>query len=353
MTGVPLISNADAIRLFLAPIDGKLKGIIKSNVQKMVKAEEIATRRREDPYTLDEVMNASIKALDSNLFDVVYGVDTISSPRGIVGNTQTYRRGPISMPFSPEIPEEDTKYLRNFGSTSRAIKDEDVWVDSKRDPRLQEVEQNLESIANIKDTNTAIVKEMKVISSQFKEGMSLMNQLSNIVVQAARAEQSSRSNSSMPTVQQLAVAKPNKTSTMTLRQYLCFMCKSPEHMMQECPHFTDFMNRGWLIPEAPGSKRVMLRDGIRMPREDPNMAVWQKIEQIARERGWDKPSAYFANMEDDEEEEYEMQLSQGAKLSAYISKFEDVAERLARMELQRDEDMRVYAQKTASSSKNE
>lgn len=354
MTGVPLISNADAIRLFLAPIDGKLKGIIKSNVQKMVKAEEIATRRREDPYTLDEVMNASIKALDSNLFDVVYGVDTISSPRGIVGNTQTYRRGPISMPFSPEIPEEDTKYLRNFGSTSRAIKDEDVWVDSKRDPRLQEVEQNLESIANIKDTNTAIVKEMKVISSQFKEGMSLMNQLSSMVMQSARAERSSTSNHTIPMVPQMATARPPRPVTTTIRQFLCFMCKSPDHMMGECSHYLDFLSKGWLVPEAPGSKRVMLRDGIRMPREDPTVATWQKIEQIARDRGWDKPSAYFANMEDDDDEEYELQMSQGVKLSAYMSKFEDVAERLKKMEAQREEDMRVYSQQAiASSSKNE
>lgn len=271
----------------------KLRNMIKSNLQKMVKAEDIATRRREDPYTLDEVMSASIKALDSNLFDLVYDIETVSSTRGVSGNTQTFRRGPISMPFAPEIPEEDTKYLRLFRSASRGVKEEDMWADSKRDPRLHDVEESLESIANIKDTNSAIVKEMKVISSQFKEGMSLMNQLSNIVVQAARAEQGSRGSPSMsmPSVQQLTTVKPNKPVAMTVRQYLCFMCKSPEHMMGECPHYVDFMSRGWLVPEAPGSKRVMLRDGIRMPRDDPSMAIWQKIEQIARDRGWDKPSA--------------------------------------------------------------
>ena len=53
------------------------------------------------------------------------------------------------------------------------------------------------------------------------------------------------------------------------------------------------------------------------------MLMWQKIDQIAKDRGWDRPSAYFANMEDDEEDDYEYQLSQGAKLSAYISKFEE------------------------------
>ena len=93
MTGVLLISNANAIRLYLVPLDGKLKNIVKSNVQKMVKVEDIATRRHEDPYMLDEVMSASIKALDSNLFDVVYGIDMISSTRGIMGNTQMFRRG--------------------------------------------------------------------------------------------------------------------------------------------------------------------------------------------------------------------------------------------------------------------
>ena len=59
-------------------------------------------------------------------------------------------------------------------------------------------------------------------------------------------------------------------------------------------------------------------------------------------------------MEDDEDEEYELQMLQGVKLSTYISKFEDVAERLARMEMQREDDMHVYNQQAiASSSKNE
>ena len=96
----------------------------------------------------------------------------------------------------------------------------------------------LESIANIKDFNTAIVKEMKVISSQFKEGMSLMNQLSNMVMQSARAECSSSSNHTIPAVQQLAMVRPPRPVTMTLQPFLCFMCKSPEHMMGDCPHYT-------------------------------------------------------------------------------------------------------------------
>ena len=136
MTGVLLISNANVIRLYLAPLNGKLKNIVKSNVQKMVKAEDIATRRCEDPYMLDEVMSASIKALDSNLFDVVYDIDMISSTRGIAGNTQTFRRGPILMPFALEIPEEDMKYLHSFASTSSGVKEEDIWSNSKRDPHL-------------------------------------------------------------------------------------------------------------------------------------------------------------------------------------------------------------------------
>ena len=118
-----------------------------------------------------------------------------------------------------------------------------------------------------------------------------MNQLSNIVTQAARSENSRNNYNNanntmpMPTVQQLCTARANRTVPMTLKQYLCFMCKSPEHMMGECPHYVNFMNLGWLVPEAPGSKRVMLRDGIWMPREDPMTAVWQKIEQIAQDRG--------------------------------------------------------------------
>ena len=58
-------------------------------------------------------------------------------------------------------------------------------------------------------------------------------------------------------------------------------------------------------------------------------------------------------MEDDEDKEYKLQMSQGVKLSTYISKFKDVAERLARMEMQREDDMCVYNQQAiALSSKN-
>ena len=59
-------------------------------------------------------------------------------------------------------------------------------------------------------------------------------------------------------------------------------------------------------------------------------------------------------MEDNEDEEYQLQMLQGIKLSAYISKFKDIAERLARMEVQHEDDMCVYNQQAiASSSKNE
>lgn len=92
-SGVPLISHTDSIRLYLAPLDNKLRNMIKSNLQKMVKAEDIATQRSKDPYTLDKVMIASIKALDGNLFDLVYNIDMVSSSRGVAGNTQTFRRG--------------------------------------------------------------------------------------------------------------------------------------------------------------------------------------------------------------------------------------------------------------------
>ncbi|KAJ3871022.1 hypothetical protein F5051DRAFT_446750 [Lentinula edodes] len=60
--------------------------------------------------------------------------------------------------------------------------------------------------------------------------------------------------------------------------------------------------RGWMMPEGGDSKSYKLRDNTRMPRDDPNIPRYKKIEQMAKDLGWDRAESYFANMEDDEDD---------------------------------------------------
>ena len=79
----------------------------------------------------------------------------------------------------------------------------------------------------------------------------------------------------MPSVTQLSKLQGPKLvlnrqeNQMMLRELLCFMCKSKDHLMYDCPYYIEYLKRGWLVRESPDSKRVQLRDGVRMPQDEP------------------------------------------------------------------------------------
>ena len=47
--------------------------------------------------------------------------------------------------------------------------------------------------------------------------------------------------------------KPGSIATGPPMTGICFMCRKPGHLMGKCPSFLDFIAKGWIVPESPGS----------------------------------------------------------------------------------------------------
>lgn len=340
-----LISNSDAVRLYRAVFDDTCRDAVTVQVRQDVDITALRDRRREDPYMLEEVMNTAEKVQSGGaLFDVLYGTKTVYSPHYQPANATTYRRGPIALPFAPEIPKGDESYLKDYKKVKQERSD-DFGLPPMSDLKLEE-------LAREKDTNDIFMKELRTVSEQFKEGMGIMNQLTNIVVKSASTKSEGSTERvagqlPMPSVSQLTKiqgAKPvmnRQGNPATLRDMACFMCKSKDHLMYDCPYYKEYLRRGWLVLENPNSdsKRVQLKDGMRMPYEEPGKTRWQTIEQIAKEHKWDKAEAYFANMMEAPEEDYSSQLDPNYNMTVWLSKLDEISERLGNMETQREEDL--------------
>ena len=356
-----LISNSDAVRLYRAVFDDACRDAVTVQVRQDVSITVLRERRREDPYMLEEVMTAAEKVQSGGaLFDVLYDTKTVYSPHYQPANASTYRRGPIALPFAPEIPKGDESYLKDYKKIKQE-RDEDSGMSKIPDIKLEEM-------ARERDTNEIFMKELRTVSEQFKEGMGIMNQLANIVVKSSGSKSEGPSNYAdkvpgqipMPNVAQLARLQGPKPvlnkqgNPATLRDMACFMCKSKDHLMYDCPYYKEYLRRGWLVLENPNSdsKRVQLKDGLRMPYDEPGKTRWQTIEQIAKEHKWDKAEAYFANMMEAPEEDYSSQLDPNYNMTVWLSKLEEISEQLGNMEAKREDDLRVFNQEPASSRKN-
>ncbi|KAJ3870528.1 hypothetical protein F5051DRAFT_447554 [Lentinula edodes] len=135
-------------------------------------------------------------------------------------------------------------------------------------------------------------------------------------------------------------------------QWACFLCKSTDHFMNECPHLLEFTKRGWMMPEGGDSKRYKLRDNARMPRDDPNVPRYKKIEQMAKDLGWDRAESYFANMEDDEDDKVmDQQMNPNVNLAVWMTRIEELSDRLGNLEAHREDDVRVFNQDSSNGKK--
>ena len=69
-----------------------------------------------------------------------------------------------------------------------------------------------------------------------------------------------------------------------------------------------------------------------MPRSEPGLPRYKKIEQLGEKYGWNKISSYFANLEEDEDDEQDNRQLANLQ-SVFLQKMEDVSKRLDYWEL--------------------
>ncbi|KAJ3870589.1 hypothetical protein F5051DRAFT_447458 [Lentinula edodes] len=76
-----------------------------------------------------------------------------------------------------------------------------------------------------------------------------------------------------------------------------------------------------------------------MPRDDPNVPRYKKIEQMAKDLGWDRAESYFANMEDDEDDKVmDQQMNPNVNLAVWMTRIEELSDRLGNLEAHREDD---------------
>ena len=234
-------------------------------------------------------------------------------------------------------------------------------IGHRPDPTISNLaaERQQEKTALDRDVSDAALKEIKSLTGQFQEGLGLMGELTKVVVSASNSDRNS-GNSNVPSLNQLAKwpantptpSIQNPGTQMTAREYLCYMCNSKGHLMSDCDYLKEFMKRGWVLPEGEGSLKLKLRDGVRFPRGDANEARYIKIERIAKDRGWDKIEAYFANVEPEDDESISIHEGATVNPSVWMNRIDDIWTRLGNLEALRQDDVRVFNQEASGSGKN-
>lgn len=75
--------------------------------------------------------------------------------------------------------------------------------------------------------------------------------------------------------------------------------------MGACPQFIELVLKGWIVPDGDDGKKVLLKDGSRLPMQDSSETKYQKIVKIAKDKGWTSASSFFSVIE---EEDYSDQV---------------------------------------------
>ena len=355
-----LISNCDAVRMYLKVFTRDAVTAILYQVKQDVLRAGISLmdRRPEDPYLISEIIEAAEKHMVSGAYDNVYSIGPFYTNNFGAGITSAHQlqRGATMLPFAPELPKTDYQYLTGFGGPAMQPAGEMNILGQGFPPavvgNVLEVQQ--QKMATDRDVSDAAIRELKGVSTQFKEGIGMLNEMAKVVAMASSSNRGS--NSVIPTTSTMSKpygsARPISTGAVSgVKEFLCYMCKSKDHLMSDCDYYKNYIKRGWLVPVGDGSSRVQLRDGVRLPNHDAKETRWQKIEKIAKDRGWDKVESYFANVEPDDEEMLD-QLDPSRAPAIWLTKLDEIASRLGNLEALRNDDIKVYNQEVAESGKN-
>lgn len=340
MSSPALLSNRDAVRLYLMPFTEHARRIVFEKASKAALSHNVSVgatslpRREDDPIMINEIRETAQRVFKTSNLESIYGLGVPAHGRIGSINPLGYRREPISLPFASGIPRTDPSYLRDF----RKIKQEEgyaegtmqhTWGTHSRNDR-EKLELERERLANQKDVNEAFMKELREMTSKFGESLGAVSSLVGAITRKTPQTE----------------APQRERYANSSRELLCFMCRAKDHFVSNCPHYQGFVKKGWLVPEGNGSNRMKLRDEIRMPREDPNVPRYKLIEQIATDRGWNKAESFFANIEDEAEDELNMGLQAGDQVTILMNQLVKAREELENSNQLRLEEMKRFAERT-------
>ncbi|KAJ4477542.1 hypothetical protein J3R30DRAFT_3704012 [Lentinula aciculospora] len=311
-----ILSNIKAVTMYLFALDPDLVTQVKLRLMMTVQTDPKC--QQEDPYMLRQIITAA-ESLDFGVgFDSIYAATSgWPSSSSIPNGTVTNFRGEPAINFPPALPNSKGGYRL------------------KQEPKRDDEAQSL--IVQMKDMMTLQVKREEAHKKCEAEKISKEN-----VAQLANLPAMSTPRVNPPTGRRMPAA-----------EYLCHMCKSPEHMMYQCTHFMNFTVKGWLVPESPSSKRVMLRDGQPMPRHNSRETQQEKIHKYTHEKGWDKSDSFYSQAVDDDDYMDQMEPSSGKdSFAMLLNEIAALEQDNAGIRAKREDDLSIYNHDSSSSSEN-
>ncbi|KAF9266044.1 hypothetical protein L218DRAFT_996822 [Marasmius fiardii PR-910] len=135
--------------------------------------------------------------------------------------------------------------------------------------------------SRLEQTEQKMVNSFAEVKAMIIQSRIRPTQLSGLLQSFAQSAGPRPSNS----LSQMGLAPPARTGG------ICYICNGQGHISTECDWQKEYIKRGW-IKIDPKSGRWVLKDETPMPYQkegDPDPR-YSKIERIAREANWDRPS---------------------------------------------------------------
>ena len=337
MKAPAILSNSEAIKYFLHALEDKFRDQILENVVADGANLKLSDRRPEDPYTLGEIIKCA-EDLGKTYIGGMYSMN-----EGLTGFTAESSRG-TAFPRSSKGPASESIHNDEWGHKISLSSD-------KHDIELKKLEQKVEGYFREDRTHKQSLAEqldkLVLLTSQNNNQFGRSNQYSNMSSMSG-PRPSNRFN------------KPTNET--------CYFCNDLNHRQTECPHLKEFLKREWVVPRNDGTSRIMMKDGGYIPQGDPRESRKEKIERIAKEKGWDKPTQVMFYEEDTSPDAmfytqpaeshskpssssdpmFQLLAQINNKLDVNASKMEQYEIRLGNFEAKREDDICIFNQ----SSKN-
>ncbi|KAK7445500.1 hypothetical protein VKT23_014917 [Stygiomarasmius scandens] len=313
------LSNAEAVRLFMKTLDAEFRRALTPLLP-----EPDEERRVEDPFDLDDIIAAAKQACRSRLA-ALYSVGGDSS------DEEVHRSSSL------------VAGARKSGvATSSKVKETPRASVVPKSETVSGGDDLFEKLYASMDTNALQLKEL---ATQQALSTNVLSELAKLLVNQGATQQQ------LSGLTDLSKPRMNRFGNqMTVREYLCFFCGGKDHKMNECPTQTDFIeNKKWIIRK---DGQLRLRDGSYVPQGDSVETRAQKIEKIAKQKGWDKPQGVMFQSEEENEDAYGdppvTELSMAAKMTSLLqniqAKSEAFENRVKAIETSRSEDVEVIRQ---------
>lgn len=147
-----IIPNADVVALYFLVFDDQMIAYIHQRLQVAVAPAKCAERHLEDPYTLEEVMDAATGADMGPTVQALYKLASSgpSMSKAVLLNAESSFRGTLAIPFAKELLKSDQGYLEGFHGS--CIKKEDNSEDKARlSGTLDKFENVVKDVTGVKE----------------------------------------------------------------------------------------------------------------------------------------------------------------------------------------------------------